>query len=69
MENDTEDQFDPSCEKCRSFTKGKEEKSFTYSKKKAKWICQILRKNCPLKYVIEWTRRKDRGDRKTRKKT
>jgi hypothetical protein len=41
-----------------------------YNKKKAKWIGQILRRNCLLKHVIEGKiEGKDKSDEKTRKKT
>ena len=42
------------------------------SKRKANWICHILRRNCLLRGVIEGKNKGGRGgrsDRKTRKKT
>ena len=42
----------------------------TMKKRKANWICHILRRNCLLKHVVEGKiRRKDRSGGKKRKKT
>ena len=42
----------------------------TMEKRKANWICHILRRNCLLKHVFEGKiRRKDRSGGKKRKKT
>ena len=39
-------------------------------KRKANWICNILRRKCPLKQVIEGKiKGRDGNDKKTRKKT
>ena len=50
-----EDQFDQSFEKRRSITKSEGGKKYLTNnkKKKANWICHMLRRNCLLKHVVE----------------